>query len=236
MKLQRSVRQAVGGVEEKKDWWRQRRGGKQEGVWEKTDTFISLPWNAAQQRESIIYNPSLTQRWDHPSSTSFSLKWHTKATKSALENEKTALFLNKGKSQSIGFLPAGEQISNVDIVALPSQCWHLPNLHVTRSIIVNLYLLRKARGIKEDRQHGVEQIAQSYPLNKTSKSIPGLPKHQRVLTWKPDRRMAAALGITGRALYGSARQKQNVEWSAAPDRCCDPAAFGPCMTTLKYAG
>ena len=50
----------------------------------------------------------------------------------------------------------------------------LQNLLVTRSTIANLYLPRRPPGIREDRQCGVIQITLSYPLNKTSKSIPGL--------------------------------------------------------------
>lgn len=38
---------------------------------------------------------------------------------------------------------------------------------------MNLYLLGESVGIKEDIQHNVILTVKSYPLNKTSKNIPG---------------------------------------------------------------
>lgn len=90
-----------------------------------------------------------------------------------MESEKTYTLKEKVNRS----LPAGEQNSNGDPVALPSQCWLSPNPLFTRSTIVNLYLLGEAVGIKEDRQHNVILIAKSYPLNKTSKNIPRFFEH-----------------------------------------------------------
>lgn len=80
----------------------------------------------------------------------------------------------KGKEKtSICFFLQGSWIVTVALLPCQVNVWLPPNPLLSRSTTVNSYLLVQAPRIKEDRQHNVILIPQSYPLNKTSKNIPG---------------------------------------------------------------
>lgn len=100
-----------------------------------------------------------------------------------------------------------------------------------RTTIVNLYLLRRACRIKAHRRRGVVQIAPSYPLNKTSKGIPGLfhSTTGALIWWAVSGGEESPLWVTARAPVCQ-KTKTSAPFRGAA-RHQAGYAFRPCLTT-----